>query len=410
MIKVSVVIPVYMVEPYLPACLDSVLAQTLAEIEVICIDDASPDGCGAILDDYAARDERVRVVHLPENRRQGYGRDRGMDLARGRYIYFLDSDDLIVPDALERLYALAENNDLQGVFFDSQVIYENEKLAVRYASYPAVRRGAYPTGTQTGAALFARFIEQEEWTCYVQRQFWSLEFLRRHDIRFPDGVEHEDELFSFEAILLCEKVRYVPETFFIRRYRENSVLTTRPTAKNFHGYFMNFCLMEEFLRRKQIASAAADVNLARIYERAERYYRDLTARGEDVSAWFRPEELERLYFFEAMQKRNAYYERLPQGLAAALVPYAHVYIYGAGVVAERAYRSLEMHAIPVDGFVVTSHKDNPLVLHSRHVYTPDELPTDRSDTVLLLAMTTGYARQAEATLDALGWRHIRFLP
>ena len=71
--KVSVIIPVYNVEKYLPDCLDSVLGQTMRELECICIDDASPDRCGEILDEYAARDERVRVLHLPENHMQGYG-------------------------------------------------------------------------------------------------------------------------------------------------------------------------------------------------------------------------------------------------------------------------------------------------------------------------------------------------
>ncbi|MBQ4308524.1 MAG: glycosyltransferase family 2 protein, partial [Lachnospiraceae bacterium] len=96
-------IPVYGVEPWLAECLDSVLAQTLTEIEVLCVDDASPDRCGEILDEYAAADPRVRVFHLPENRRQGYGRNLGMDHARGTYIYLLDSDDRIRPEALERL-------------------------------------------------------------------------------------------------------------------------------------------------------------------------------------------------------------------------------------------------------------------------------------------------------------------
>ena len=104
MIKVTVVIPVYNVEAYLPACLDSVLGQSLEEIEIICIDDASPDRCGAILDEYAEKDKRVKVIHLPENHKQGYGRNRGEEAARGKYIYFLDSDDMITGTALEEMY------------------------------------------------------------------------------------------------------------------------------------------------------------------------------------------------------------------------------------------------------------------------------------------------------------------
>ena len=108
MCKISILVPVYNVEKYLPACLDSVLSQSLKEIEVICIDDASPDRCGEILDAYAAKDSRVKVIHLPENHRQGYGRNRGLERASGTYCYFLDSDDTIVPEALEELADLAD--------------------------------------------------------------------------------------------------------------------------------------------------------------------------------------------------------------------------------------------------------------------------------------------------------------
>ena len=125
---VSVILPVYGVEEWLPACLESVLGQSLRELEVLAIDDASPDGCGSILDAFAERDSRLRVFHLPENRRQGYGRNLGLDQAGGKYVYFLDSDDLILPNALENLVRAAETDRLDGLFFDSEVIFEKENF------------------------------------------------------------------------------------------------------------------------------------------------------------------------------------------------------------------------------------------------------------------------------------------
>ena len=120
MCNVSVIIPVYNVERYLPACLDSVLGQTLRDLEVICVDDCSPDRCGEILDRYPEFDDRVQVIHLQENRRQGFARNRGMERATGKYLYFLDSDDAIEPETLEELYELAERENLDAIFFDSR--------------------------------------------------------------------------------------------------------------------------------------------------------------------------------------------------------------------------------------------------------------------------------------------------
>ena len=160
MIKVTISIPVYKVEDYLRPCLDSVLGQTLKDIEVICVDDASPDGCAAILDEYAAKDSRVRAIHLDVNRGQGYGRNLGIEQGRGKYIYFLDSDDEITPDAMEQLFEKAEKEDLDGIFFDSEVVFESEELSVKHASYPAARKGTYPEGAVRGTELFDAFMRQ----------------------------------------------------------------------------------------------------------------------------------------------------------------------------------------------------------------------------------------------------------
>ena len=117
MCKVSVIIPVYNVEKYLSACLDSVLNQTLQDLEIICIDDCSPDRCGAILNAYAAGNSRIKVLHLSENHLQGYARNRGIEQAAGEYLYFLDPDDAIEPETLRELAGLADRQDLDCIFF-----------------------------------------------------------------------------------------------------------------------------------------------------------------------------------------------------------------------------------------------------------------------------------------------------
>lgn len=109
-IKVSVVVPVYNVEQLLPRCLDSLLNQTLGEIEVLCVNDCSPDGSGAILDSYASRDSRVRPMHKDANEGPMMARRTGYDNARGEYIFFCDSDDYLPADALRRLYEAAQES------------------------------------------------------------------------------------------------------------------------------------------------------------------------------------------------------------------------------------------------------------------------------------------------------------
>ncbi|MBQ6568467.1 MAG: glycosyltransferase family 2 protein, partial [Treponema sp.] len=233
-------IPVYNCAPYLNQCLDSVLGQTLKDLEVIAVDDCSSDGCGKILDGYAAKDSRVHVIHLPENHRQGYARNRGIERATGEYLYFLDSDDMIVPEALSELCELADRDGLDAVFFDSFDKYESEDLKEIYKPPFTLRRGSYRNEIYSGPDLLDDFCRFEEWTCYPQRIIWRRKFIADEKIMYPEGSEHEDEFFAYAGILAAGRVRYMPRQYFILRVRPNSVMTSGYAPKNFHGYLMNY--------------------------------------------------------------------------------------------------------------------------------------------------------------------------
>ena len=104
--EISVIVPVYKVERFLPACIDSLLAQTFADFELILVDDGSPDGCPVLCDAAAEKDNRVRVLHKP-NGGVSTARNAGLDMARGKWIAFVDSDDSVQPDYLEKMYTAA---------------------------------------------------------------------------------------------------------------------------------------------------------------------------------------------------------------------------------------------------------------------------------------------------------------
>ena len=315
MCKVSVIIPVYKVEPYLPACLDSVLNQTLRDLEVICIDDCSPDRCGEILDEYAARDGRVRVIHLLENHRQGFGRNRGMDKAVGEYLYFLDSDDMIEPETLGELTLLADREALDAVFFDSRNVYESEDLKKVYVPPLSLRKGKYRDEVYAGKDLLDAFIRQNEWTCYPQRIFWRREFLLREGIRYLEGCEHEDEFFAFAGILSACRVRYVRKPYFILRVRAHSVMTSEPAPRNFHGYLMNYYCMNDFIMERSIDTYGAQINIARMLERVMTLYLKLKD-AFDLGAFFQKEPDKTVYkcflsYYRMEYSENGYHAMDP---------------------------------------------------------------------------------------------------
>lgn len=113
--KVSIILPIYGVEKYLSRCMDSVLNQTLRDIEIIMVDDESPDSCPKMCDDFAAQDSRIKVVHK-KNGGLGYARNSGLDVATGEYVAFLDSDDFVELDAYEHLYNAAKKTKCRCCF------------------------------------------------------------------------------------------------------------------------------------------------------------------------------------------------------------------------------------------------------------------------------------------------------
>ena len=237
--RASVVIPAYNAAPWLRACLDSVLGQTLRDVEVTCIDDGSTDGSAEIVEEYAAKDPRVRVLRQSENLGQGAARNRGLEGARGEYIYFMDADDeLAFDDALERLVNEADRERLDALFFDAETRADAgidvPLSAVRAEDY--IRRHDY-SGVSSGRELLARFLGNREYTVSPCMVLLRREFLERSRIRFPEGrIFYEDNIFMTRVMLAAERASHRPWRLYLRKVHVGSSVTSVPTMRHLRGY------------------------------------------------------------------------------------------------------------------------------------------------------------------------------
>lgn len=197
---ISVIVPVYQVEPWLCQCVESVLEQTFADFELILIDDGSPDSCGAICDEYAEKDSRVRVIHQ-ENAGLGKARNVGMDQAVGKYLIFLDSDDYWLPATLETLYAEAERNQTQVLLFGAKRFWDGME-APQHAKQDwrpiHVQNGVVKTGPES----LKISLDNHEFFPEPWHKFYLLSYLRSNGFHFDEGIIHEDVVFSFFLIFL----------------------------------------------------------------------------------------------------------------------------------------------------------------------------------------------------------------
>ena len=235
---ISVILPVYAVEEYLSDCLDSILDAAPARLEVIAVDDASPDGCAGILDARAEQDPRLRVVHLARNAGPGPARNAGLELATGDYAWFVDADDQLAPGALAAVAARLERDRPDVLLID----YEELGPGGRAAPSPGRGLlGAAPGGVFTLAGQPQMIhLTMTSWSKVVRRGF-----LAGAGARFGGGI-HEDVPFTCAVLLRAERISALPRVCYrYRQARPGSLLGTASRAQLaiFRSYETVFALM-----------------------------------------------------------------------------------------------------------------------------------------------------------------------
>ncbi len=226
---VSIIVPVYNVEKYLNRCMDSLLNQTMQNIEVILVDDGSPDDCPVMCDEYNRKDGRVRVIHK-ENGGLGFARNTGIDIAEGEYVAFVDSDDYVTTDMCEKLYAAAKKYDADvaygGIFYKSDT-YEKVDIPI---TKETVWKGQYQIkkllldfiATDPGKTRDT-IMEVSVWKAIFRRSLFE-----DNQIRFVSERQFisEDVIFDIEYLQKCECVVSIPDPVYYYCVNPNSLSKT----------------------------------------------------------------------------------------------------------------------------------------------------------------------------------------
>lgn len=212
-------VPVYDVARYLPACLDSLLAQTHPHLEIIVVDDGSPDDSGAIADAYAARDDRIRVVHI-ENRGLGGARNEGLRHVHGDWVAFADSDDVVPPASYETLLRHAERDGADVVTGDVARLVGDDLVPVPWTQRLHRDCGAVAI-TEHPELLGDVFA----WNKLFRREFWTSRALS-----WPERIRYEDQPTTTEAFVAAERITMVPEIVYHWRERHDASSITQQRA------------------------------------------------------------------------------------------------------------------------------------------------------------------------------------
>lgn len=219
---ISVIVPIYNVEKYLKKCVDSIINQTLTNIEIILVNDGSTDNCGQIIDEYANNDKRIVVVHK-ENGGQSSAKNMGLDIAKGKYIGFIDSDDFIHNDMYKNLYDAIENSKADICVCGREAYSEAGKLYYKKElEEELIDLNCYSIQDYITKKLFYKH------TVSGCNKIYKRDIITKNNIRFEDVsyVGSEDALFNFEVLLNINKIKSINKIGYTQLSRYGSTTTT----------------------------------------------------------------------------------------------------------------------------------------------------------------------------------------
>ena len=402
--KVSVIIPVYNVENYIEDCINSVLHQTEKDIEVICIDDASTDQSLALMRKLSLQDARIKVLQNAKNKGLSYTRNFGLKAASGEYIYFLDSDDMIEREALLELYSYAKTKKLDLILFDAKLIFESQYLKDKFYSYKNQYQGEYRE-IESGKHIFLDIIKNKDSSSSVPRQVWRRKYLIENNLYFFEGILHEDELFSFAAILQSQRTAVLKKQYFIRRFRKGSIMSSLPTEKNLFGmftvYYEALKILAKSSERDSELKEAEKKFLTSMLNGAKKVYSKVDS-GKIQNASF--SNVAEEYLFELLisekwgeKENDKKYACLTEKEIDILKAHSKVFIYGAGRVGSEVLQILDHSDVKIEGFIVTNKQVNRSSIMGHPVIEMDDIVID-GDTIVIVAVVKKYQREIVESL------------
>lgn len=316
----DIIIPCYNAEKYLNSCLDSVAAQTLRDIHIICINDGSTDGTLSILNEWRKKDGRITVIDQ-NNQGVSCARNRGLKEASAQYVYFLDSDDEIYDaETLSRCCGMMTEKNADVLIGAAQTVFESDKYAENYSEFADRYRisNSYP-GVLSGPESIAALRKNNDWSVPPGTQVMRRTFLEENRLSFLEGYIHEDGLFRFEVLYLAKRVIIVQDSLYKRRIREESIMTAPVTHRNTLGYIATTIEGLRFIEAHREISMQDVITgrsvgvfrrmAAKTYNRLDRTEKDLLMKNMTK---------EQRFFFENFVKEDAQLMRSNEQMQKAL--------------------------------------------------------------------------------------------
>ena len=246
--KVSVIIPIYNSEKYLFDSLHTIINQTLQDIEIICINDGSFDNSLKILKFFKEIDNRIIIINQ-KNKGINSSRNAGLKVAKGEFILFFDSDDKLVSDALEKLFKFTKKNNLEILYFNVNLIFENNKSEKHFFPYNLYYSIDQNKIIKNKKDLFLNLIHKNKWIISPCFQFIKHSLLLKNKLKFVEEIKNDDYIFTFKLMNIFKNASELNQTFYIKIFHEKFNINKDNLFKKLHDYII--CIREILLQSQK---------------------------------------------------------------------------------------------------------------------------------------------------------------
>ena len=402
-IKVSVIVPVFNAEIYLASCLDSILTQQYEKLEIICIDDASTDGSLRILTSYQSQDPRIIVIRQPFNQGQSSARNKGLEYANGKYILFVDADDIIAPDLIETSVKYAEEHNLDFLNYSYDIITNEEGWDWKIKSDSELRNFVSRVMNGREFLVTRENLQGAPWAPWAS--LFNRLFLERNKLAFYNGIIHEDVLFYFKSCMLAERVMYISHKLYLYRKVPDSTTTSWRKNRGKSVFIVISEIYADWLRghysdEVNQAIGALLQSMWNVYNRAQ-----LSGEKEYEKVSISPAADFMYRMVNGM---------LPPSLASLdyrdieyLKQHPRFILFGCGSVAAEIVCQLERNGLRPSYIMVTQHKGNPPTFAGIGVSTADELGYIE-DTPVVVACSKRLCKEVKEMLYGIGYEVLIF--
>lgn len=391
-LKVSVIVPIYNVEEYLETCLESICNQTYKDFEVVCVNDCTEDGSMDIVKRYSSNYRNFKVINNVKNSGLSFSRNAGLEVAEGKYVLFIDSDDYLLNDALERLVNSAEKRSVDIVYYNKKIILEDGSIDNKYKNVFFDELGVL-----NGREMFYRFMQNRTFkSINAYTQFFLREFLLKNKLCFLEGAVHEDYLFFFQCAMKAKRTCNINDELYVYRKRKGSI-TSNPKDVNVSSIFTIFYIIWDYWKNNiftETENIAISYFMENLYSKINEYKGQLKHNiSPEIGNYAEKYLFDRTVNFYHI---NIDFEEFNQIRNAK-----RVWLYGAGNVGKETAIFLENNNIHIEGFVVTKRSDRDY-LYGWKIYELDELNLNGDD-IVVLSVVPGSICQLQKNLERIGF-------